>query len=80
MSDTIFLCYTHILKQVCHENPNLTPVIPNDLRLIFDPITLVENFKLMYMHEPIIDDYSIYGKNYLLTPVTPIALKKFTLK
>ena len=33
------------------ENDLLTPVIPNDPRLTFDPIIQIKGIKLMYMHE-----------------------------
>ena len=33
------------------ENDILTPVTPNDPRLTFDPVTLVESLKVIYMYE-----------------------------
>ena len=50
MSGMIVLYCTDNLRQFCRENQNLTHVTPKDPRLRVDPITYVEDLKVMHMH------------------------------
>ena len=49
MSHVDIPCNTEIMY--FNENQDLTPMIPNNPRLTFDPINMIEGLKLMHMYE-----------------------------